>query len=659
MSLWQCSVDMVLYPPPPVRSLAHKAISFIQDSTTFHHLLQILSLLSKTSLDRDRFVVAKFLRRCFSHLSPESLLLGRSLFDRVPAPDAFLWNTVIRAHLQRQNPAESLRLFRRMMLCESAALDSFSLSLSLQACGRLGEIAIGETLHSLVFKLGLLMDVFVQTALVEMYAKVGSTCLARMVFDEMPSRDMVSYNVMLGAYVASCDTGEARNLFDEMPARDLVSWNTMIYGYAKIGDVGAARDIFDRTNERDLLSWSSMISAYAQSRQSNEALRLFHEMQLAKVAPDEVTMVSVLSACGDTGALGMGRAMHRLIERNRIEVDLRLGTALVDMYAKCGDIENSLKVFYALNKRDVLTWSAMIIGLANHGLGQVALDLFSKMISEGIQPNEITFVGVLSACGHVGLVSEGWAHFNTMSDVYGVLPKIEHYGCMVDLLGRAGRIEEARGLIERMPYRPDAVIWRALLNACRIHKNVEVAEQAIENLVLLDPYVDGHYVLLSNIYAQANMWDGVRRMRKLLKTKSIERIPGSSSIEVDNAVHEFVAGDKSHLRCDEIYQMVKEMIDKLKGNGYCPVTSLVLQDIDEPSKEASLAQHSEKLALAFGLLSLPPKSTIRIFKNLRVCEDCHLAMKLVSSVYDRELVVRDRNRFHHFAKGECSCKDYW
>lgn len=546
-----------------------------------------------------------------------------------------------------------------MRFCESVALDTFGLSLALQACGGLGSFTIGEALHSLVVKLGFALDVFVQTALVDMYGKVGGVGHARNVFDEMAVRDLVSYNVMLGMYVANSNIKEARKVFDEMPMRDLVSMNTMIHGYAKTGDLVAAQEIFDRTSERDLLSWSSMISGYAQSRQSSNALRLFHEMQLANVVPDEAAMASVLSACGDTGALGMGRAMHRLIDKKRLNLDLRLGTALVDMYAKCGDIETSRKIFIELNEKDVLTWSAMILGLANHGHGKVAIDLFSDMISQGIQPNEITFVGVLSACGHIGLVTEGWAHFNSMEDVYGVMPKIEHYGCMVDLLGRAGQLEEAIGLIKDMPFEPDVVIWRALLNACRIHKNVELAEEATKNLVHLEPYVDGHYVLLSNIYAQANMWDGVSRIRKLLRRKCIKRIPGSSSIEVDNTVFEFVSGDESHPQSREISEMIDEMMNKLKMSGYCPITSMVLQDIDEPLKESSLARHSEKLAIAFGLLSLPPKSTIRIFKNLRVCEDCHLAIKFVSLVYDRQLTVRDRNRFHHFSGGECSCKDYW
>ncbi|XP_048555151.1 pentatricopeptide repeat-containing protein ELI1, chloroplastic-like isoform X1 [Triticum urartu] len=491
-----------------------------------------------------------------------------------------------------------------------------------------------------------------------MYAKSGRAELARAAFDEAPRRDVFLCNVMLAAYVARGEVAEARRVFDGMRDRDLVSWNTMIHGYAVRGDVGMAREIFDATSDRDAFSWSSMISAYAKGRRSKEALELWKVMRAARVAPDCITMVSVLSACSDMGALTIGAEVHRFVESHRVEVDMKLGTALVDMYAKCGDIENSLKVFRAMPVMDVLTWSSMIIGLANHGLGHDALSLFSEMISQGLQPNEITFVGVLIACTHVGLVSDGKKYFSSMTDVHGVVPRVEHYGCMVDLLGRAGHVEEAMQLIRSMPFEPDAIIWRTLLGACRIHKNVEIAEEAMAKLKVLDPLADGHYVLLSNIYAQANSWEGVAEMRKTIKRENIQRVPGRSSIEWENTVHEFVSGDRSHPRIEEIYKMLEEMIGRLIQAGYRPMTSLVLQDIDEQSKKRALAEHSEKLAIAFGLLTTPPGSTLRITKNLRACEDCHSAIKLISLVYGRKLIIRDRNRFHHFSEGQCSWNSF-
>ncbi|XP_059624809.1 pentatricopeptide repeat-containing protein At5g66520-like [Cornus florida] len=643
------------------KTIEQKVMSVIQDSTKLVHLLQIHSFIIKTSLDRNNFIVAKLLRRIFSSSSSSSTELpyARSLFDAISLPDTFIWNTMIRAYLNSQNPNESLSLFVQMRLQQGIFVDSFSLSLVLQACGRSTDCSNGRTIHTQVLKLGFGCDLFIQTALIEMYAKFGHIDVAHNVFDEMTDPDLVSYNVLLAEYVRVGEISSAQELFDKMPDKDLVSWNTMIHGYASRGELGVAKKLFDRTCEKDVVSWSSIIAAYAKSRQSNEALRLFHEMQVANIVPDKITMVSVLCACGDVGALGMGKMVHECIERNRIEIDLKLGTALVDMYGKCGDIDSSMRVFNQMNKRDVFAWSAMIMGLANHGLGELALDHFSRMISEEIKPNDVTFIGVLSACSHIGLVDKGWIYFKSMNDGYGVTPKLEHYGCMVDILGRAGRLQEARELIRSMPIAPDAIAWRAFLGACRIYKNVELAEEATVNLLELEPHVDGNYVLLSNIYSQAKKWDKVVNIRRMMKDINIQKAPGSSSVEVDNAVHEFVAADKSHPQSVEIYQMLAEMSNRLKNTGYVPLTASVLQDFDEQEKEKALAVHSEKIAVAFALLSTAPRSPIRIVKNLRVCDDCHLAFKLISRIYDRKIVLRDRNRFHHFVGGSCSCKDYW
>ncbi|XP_062186587.1 pentatricopeptide repeat-containing protein At5g48910-like [Phragmites australis] len=595
---------------------------------------------------------------------PEHLVAHARLVKSA-CPDAFLATTAMRGYLRACLPLQAILLLRALLPRAPRLLgNSFSLSLALQASATIpapgAPFTLGASLHARALKSGFAAaDLFVRTALVEAYAKAGRAELARAAFDEAPLRDVFLCNVMLAAYVARGEVAEARKVFDGMRERDLVSWNTMIHGYAVRGDVAMAREIFNGTEDRDAFSWSSMMSAYAKGRRSKEALELWREMCAAGVVPDCITMVSVLSACGDMGTLAVGAEVHQFVESNGVEVDVKLGTALIDMYAKCGDIENSLRVFHFMPAKDVLTWSSMVIGLANHGLGHEALSLFSRMTSEGLKPNEITFIGVLIACTHLGLVSEGKKYFSSMSEVHGVAPRVEHYGCMVDLLGRSGHIEEARQLIRDMPFEPDAVIWRALLGACRIYKNVEVAEEAMAKLRVLDPHADGHYVLLSNIYAQASSWEGVAEMRKTIRRESIQRIPGRSSIEWQNTIHEFVSGDRSHPRSEEIYKMLEEMMNQLRKAGYRPMTCLVLQDIDEQSKERALAEHSEKLAIAFGLLTTPARSTLRITKNLRACEDCHSVIKLISLVYDRKLIVRDRNRFHHFSEGQCSCKDYW
>ncbi|PSS04659.1 Pentatricopeptide repeat-containing protein [Actinidia chinensis var. chinensis] len=531
---------------PHTKTIEHKVMSLLQDSTKLDHLLQIHSFIIKTSLHHNKFVLAKFLGRFSSCSSSNDLSYARSIFDSIQSPDTFIWNTMIRACLNSKNTREAFLLFAQMPRQRDVFVDSFSLSLVFQACGRSMDCLSGETIHTQVLKLGFGSDLFVQTALIEMYANFGWIGVARKMFDEMSHPDVVSYNVLLAEYVRVGEMSLAQELFDKMPERDLVSWNTMIHGYASVGDFGA--------------------------------LRLFHEMQLANVVPDKVTMLGVLLACGEVGALHMGTMVHEYIERSKTEIDIKLGTALVDMYAKCGDIYSSLRVFNLMNEKDVFAWSAVIVGLANHGLGDLALEHFSKMISEQIKPNDITLIGVLSACGHIGLVDEGMIYFKSMIDVYGISPKIEHFGCMVDMLGRAGRLQEARELIRSMPFAPDAIVWRTLLGACRIYKNVELEEEAIVNLLELEPNVDGNYVLLSNIYSQAKKWDKVVNVRRTMKNIDIQKDPGSSSIEVDNAVHEFVVSDTSHQQSEEIYQVLAEMTDRLKHVGYQELTPSLLDN---------------------------------------------------------------------------------
>ncbi|KAL4398252.1 hypothetical protein HN51_002862 [Arachis hypogaea] len=629
------------------KGIEQRIASLLKDTKTQKQLLQVHAFYIKTCSSHNRFLQAKLLGTLVSLPTPIDLHYARALFDSFPLRDTFIWNTMIRAYLYAQNPQHSVTLYFQMLLHhdEHVSVDSFSLSLVFQACGRLLDWEKGTKIHTHVLKLGFAPDLFVQTALIEMYAKCGHLDYACKVLDSMEEPDLVSYNVLLVEYVRIGEIKMAHQLFNRMPQRDLVSWNTIIHGYASLGDVGTAHKLSHTDVEH--------------RQQSNEALKLFHEMQVANVVPDRVTMLSVLSVCASLGALGMGKMVHEYIERNEIGIDMKLGTSLLDMYAKCGDIDNALRMFELLDHKDVFTWSVMIMGLANHGFGEQALACFSKMITEGIKPNDVTFIGLLSACSHSGLVDKGWVCFKSMSCLYGFSPQIEHYGCMVDILGRAGLLEEARELIRTMPFAPDAIVWRAFLGACKIHKNVDLAQEATLNLLELEPHIDGNYLLLSNIYSQAKKWDRVVMLRRSMKCSNIQRVPGSSSVEVDNTVYEFVSGDKSHPKSLEIYEMLEEVLDRIQCAGYEPLTTSTVQDVDEQEKQNALATHSEKLAIAYGLLTTPPGSPIRIFKNLRVCEDCHLSIKFISKVYQRKIIVRDRNRFHHFYGGSCSCRDYW
>ncbi|XP_028797023.1 pentatricopeptide repeat-containing protein At5g66520-like [Neltuma alba] len=632
----------------PKKAIEQRVGALLQN-INLSNLLQLHALFIKTCFFcHNNFLKSKFLNAVISLSLPHDadLYYARSIFDSFSLPDTFIWNTMMRAYLNAQKPAESLALYFQMRFHDDLSLDSFSLSLVLQACGRLMDCDNGVMIHSHGVKLGFCHDLYVQTALIEMYAKCGFTECAAKILDFMEEPDLVSYNVLLSEYVKLGEIQKAHELFDRMPRRDLVSWNTIIHGCASLGDAWASEKLFD-------------IASSEQRQQSNQALKLFHDMQLANVAPDKITLISVLNACGNVGALGMGKMIHEYIERNRIGIDMKLGTSLLDMYAKCGDIDSSVRIFEGLKEKDIFTWSVMIMGFSNHGLGHLALEYFTKMLAEEIEPNDVTFIGVLSACSHIGLVETGWMYFKSMTSVYRIDPKIEHYGCMVDILGRAGRLQEAMEIIKTMPLSPDAIVWRAFLGACKIHKNVELAEEATANLLELEPHVDGNYVLLSNIYSQAMKWDKVTNLRKMMKNANVQKIPGTSSIEVDNAVHEFVSGDKSHPKSFQIYEMLDEILHRLQSAGYEPLTASSTQYLEEQEKQNLLASHSEKLAIAFGILTTAPGTTIRIFKNLRVCEDCHFTIKFIAKVYQRKIIVRDRNRFHDFEEGSCSCKDFW
>ncbi|KAF5182871.1 Pentatricopeptide repeat-containing protein [Thalictrum thalictroides] len=472
---------------------------------------------------------------------------------------------------------------------------------------------IGELFHCQILKLGFGFDLFLQTGLLDFYSKVG-------------------------------DLGSAKLLFDEMSERDVVACN----------------ELFDRMGSlRNTVTWNTMISGYVQQKEFGRAISAFQLMQVEKMKPTVETMVSLLSACAHLGALDMGNWIHAYIRRKNIKSDVYLGNALVDMYCKCGCLESALDVFHGLSSKNVFCWSSIIVGLGMHGYGKEAIDAFVEMTKDGMKPDRVIFIGLLSGCSHSGLVSEGRHYFSQMLGVYGVQPGIEHYGCMVDLLGRYGFLAEALELIWSMPMTPNAVVWGSLLRACQIHKDTKLSEQVTKHLLELDPFDGGNYVFLSNIYASVNRWNDVETCRKVMADRGICKIPGCSSIEVGNVVHEFLAGDASHPQFIQITKFLDEVVKKLRRMGHKPDMEYVLHDINEEEKEASIRYHSEKIAVAFGLMSTPEGKSIRVVKNLRACGDCHSFMKLISKLFDRLIIVRDRNRFHHFRDGSCSCKDYW
>ncbi|KAF9595562.1 hypothetical protein IFM89_000699 [Coptis chinensis] len=379
-------------------------------------------------------------------------------------------------------------------------------------------------------------------------------------------------------------------LFDSNPVKNVISWNAMIDGYCKLNQFTIARELFDHMGFlKNTVTWNTMISGYVQHREFGRAISTFQDMQAESVKPTVETMVSLLSACAHLGALDMGYWIHGYIRRQKLKVDVYLGNALVDMYCKCGSLESALDVFHRLSVKNVFCWSSLIVGLGMHGYGKQAIDAFVEMQKEGIKPDRVAFIGLLSGCSHSGLVYEGGQYFSQMHGVYGIKPGIEHYGCMVDLLGRSGLLTKALELIWSMPIAPNAAVWGSLLRSCQLHKDTKLSEQVTEHLLKLDPVDGGNYVFIE--------W--------------------CSSIEVGNVIHEFVAGDTSHPQFAQINTFLEELAKKLSGIGHKPDMTFVLHDINEEEKETSVRHHSEKIAVAFGLMSTPEGKSIRVVKNLR------------------------------------------
>lgn len=419
--------------------------------------------------------------------------------------------------------------------------------------------------------------------------------------------------------------------------------------------------VFDEMSHRDTVAWNVLISCYTRNGRTRDALGVFDTMQSSRCGsqPDDVTCLLVLQACANLGALEFGERVHSFIREHGYGNALNLCNSLIAMYSRCGCVGKAYEVFKGMPNKDVVSWSAMISGLASNGHGREAIEAFREMQRMGIVPDDQTFTGVLSACSHSGLVDEGWMFFNSMSKEFRIMPNVHHYGCMVDLLGRAGLLNQAYDLILSMAVKPDATMWRTLLGACRIHCHVTLGERIIEHLIELKAQEAGDYILLLNIYSSVDDWEKVIEVRKLMKEKGIQTTPGCSTVELKGVVHEFVVDDISHPRKNEIYEMLDEIGMQLKIGGYIAEVTSELHNLGADEKETILSYHSEKLAIAFGVLATPPGTTIRVAKNLRTCVDCHNFAKVLSGVYNREVIIRDRTRFHHFREGRCSCNDYW
>lgn len=529
-----------------------------------------------------------------------SLIEARRVFDEMPLKNVVSWTAMIAAYARHEHAQEALGFFYEM---QDMGLqpNHFTFSSIIPACT---DLEVLREVHGEIRKGGFETNVFVGNGLVDMYAKHGFIEFARELFDKMPQRDVVSWNAMIAGYVQNGLVGDALKLFQEMPKRDVISWNTMIAGYAQCGDVENAVELFEKMPghnlvswntmiagyvqngyvkeafelfqimpernviswnavisgfaqngqveealnlfktmpESNVVSWNAMIGGYSQNGQAENALKLFGQMQMVNIKPNTETFVIVLPACSALAALERGSEAHEVVIRSGFHSDVLVGNTLVGMYAKCGSTEDARKVFNRMRQQDTASWSAMIVGYAINGCAKESLELFEQMQFTSTKPDRVTFVGVLSACCHAGLVDEGRQYFDIMTRFYHITPAMEHYGCMIDLLGRAGCLDEANDLINKMPFKPDADMWGSFLSACRTHNNIDLGEKAAQHLIELNPQNPAPYVLLSNIYAAAGRWDDIGIVRNRMKERKVKKKPGCSWIVINKQVHAFLVG---------------------------------------------------------------------------------------------------------------------
>ncbi|KAJ0714474.1 putative tetratricopeptide-like helical domain superfamily, DYW domain-containing protein [Helianthus annuus] len=627
-------------------------------------------------------------------------LLGdaRQVFDKMPSRDVVAWNAMIAGSSLHGLYNETIGLVKEMQEVGLRPNSSTVVAI-LPAIGEACELKLGKAVHAFCLRRRYDGDVVVGTGLLDMYAKCERLDYTRRVFDLINVKNEVTWSAMIAACVACDSTMEALELFDHVVKNGctnispvmlatvlracanltdinkgrwihgysiklgfvsyLIVSNTLVSLYSKCGIIDDAMTFFNEMAVKDTVSFNTIISGCVQNGDAGVAINMIKNMRLFGINPDIETMIGFFPACSHLAALQHGACGHSYAITRGFTESTKVCNAIIDMYSKCGKIDIARLVFDQMHKRDLISWNAMILGYGIHGFGSEAVSLFEHMQTAGFDPDDVTFICLLSACSHSKLVAEGKHWFTSMIDKFQITPRKEHYLCMVDLLGRAGLLNEAYRFIVRMPFKPDVRIWSALLGACRIHKNVDLGEKISRNIEILGPESTGNFVLLSNIYSTAKRWDDAARTRVLQREKGFKKSPGCSWVEINGVVHAFVGGDRSHPQWLLINRRLDELLAAMKTLGYDGDYSFVLQDVEEEEKGHILLYHSEKLAVALADLSLTPGKSILVTKNLRVCVDCHTALKYMSTITSRAITVRDTVRFHHFKDGTCNCGDFW
>ncbi|GLT54050.1 hypothetical protein SLA2020_272830 [Shorea laevis] len=583
---------------------------------------------------------------------------ARKVFDEMVVRDSVSWNTVICGYSQSGLFGESIELFMEML--NKFRPDLLTITSTLRSCVHLRDMEFGKYIHEYMIRNGFEFDITVSNILIDMYAKCGNLVASREVFDKMKCRDSVSWNSLINGYIINGFYDEGLKLFKMMKMEMksdpvscltllavstllaemdlgkmihcdiekfgfdsyLVVTNALVDMYAKCGKMEDSLKVFENMKARDIVTWNTIIAACVRSENCSLGMRMTNRMRTEGVSPDVATMLGILPMCSFLAAKRQGKEIHGCVLKYGFESDVPIGNALIEMYSKCGRLEDSVRVFKCMKMKDVVTWTALISAYGTYGDGRKAFRAFLEMEATGVYPDHVAFVAIIFACSHSGLVDEGLACFDRMKKDYNIEPRIEHYACVVDLLSRSGHFAKAEEFILSMPLKPDASIWGSLLSSCQAHGDIKFAER-----------VSG----------------------QIMKLSSVD--PGW--MEIRNTVYVFGTGDKSFEQFEEVYKLLGILAGLLAKEGYVANLQFVLHDVEEDEKRDMLCGHSERLAIAFGLLNTKPGTPLQVMKNLRVCGDCHTVTKYISKIMQREILVRDANRFHLFKDGTCSCRDHW
>ncbi|XP_015699302.2 putative pentatricopeptide repeat-containing protein At2g01510 [Oryza brachyantha] len=648
----------------------------------------------KLGLHTDVFVCNTLLDAYCKH---DLLSAARRVFLEMPDKDSVTYNAMIMGCSKEGLHAQALQLFSDM---RHAGLTSthFTFSSILAVAAGMDRLLLGRQFHALVVRSTSMLNVFVNNSLLDFYSKCGCLGDMRRLFDEMPVRDNVSYNVAIAAYAWNQCATTVLRLFRDMQklgfdrqilpyatmlslagslphvqigkqihaqllllglaSQDILG-NALIDMYSKCGMIDAAKSNFSKKSEKSAISWTAMITGYVQNGLHEEALQLFSDMRRAGLRPDRATFSSIIKASSSLTMMGLGRQLHSYLIRSGHKSSIFCGSALVDMYAKCGSLDEALRTFDEMPERNSISWNAVISAYAQYGQAKNAITMFEGMLHCGLNPDPVTFLSILAACSHNGLADECMKYFRLMKHHYSISPWKEHYSCVIDTLGRVGYFFEVQKMLVDMPFKDDPIIWTSILHSCRIHGNKGLARVAADKLFIMEPTDATPYVIMSNIYAKAGQWEDAAHVKKIMRDRGLRKDSGVSWVEIKQKIYSFSSNDLTSPVIDEIKGELERLYKEMDKQGYKPNTSCVLHLVDDDLKLESLKYHSERLAIAFALINTPPGAPIRIMKNLTACLDCHAVIKMISKIVNRDIIVRDSRRFHHFKDGVCSCGDYW